>query len=46
MKKIQSMYLFNIDQCKHIFIFQIEFDISKKYKNRPVYIIGTSIFGS
>lgn len=26
--------------------FQIELDISKKYKNRPVYIIGTSIFGS
>lgn len=27
-------------------IFQIESDVSKKYKNRPVYIIGTSIFGS
>ncbi|KAL4120307.1 hypothetical protein QTP88_013024 [Uroleucon formosanum] len=35
-----------IQQKNKQLITEIEFDISKKYKNRPVYIIGTSIFGS
>jgi len=35
-----------IQQKNKQLITEIEFDISKKYKNRPVYIIGTSVFGS
>ncbi|XP_050538787.1 CDK5 regulatory subunit-associated protein 3 isoform X2 [Daktulosphaira vitifoliae] len=35
-----------IQQKNKELIKEIEMDISKKYKNRPVYIIGASLFGS